>query len=66
MQDVIDVYNRHKLPGVSTTFVYNNYIYPQFRISITTLYSYLATPVKKQLKEIGQPVNQLSLFSPQQ
>ena len=62
MQDVIECYTRHKQPGVSTAYVYRNYIFPQFRISIATLYIYLSTPVNKQLKELEASSNQLQLF----
>jgi len=62
MQIVIDTYNRHKQPGVSTAYVYREYIYPTYHISIATLYNYLATPVKKELKEFEKKPKQLNVF----
>ncbi len=52
MQRVIEVYQKHKLPGVSTAYVYRTFIFPEFHISLATLYIYLGTPVNKELKNI--------------
>ena len=62
MQDVVECYNRHKLPGVTTAHVYRTHIFPQFRISLSTLYIYLATPVSRELKKLNDAPNQLQLF----
>lgn len=51
MKQVLEVYNREKKEGVSTVHVYRTYIYPQFHISINTLYNILSTPVQKLLKD---------------
>ncbi len=50
MQDIVAVYLREKKPGVSTAYVYREFIYPKFHISRATLYTYLATPIAKQIK----------------
>ncbi len=61
MQDVIEAYLAAKTEDNTTKWVYKWVIYPQFRISISTLYTYLRTPVKKLLKELdakeSAPVN---------
>lgn len=54
MKHVLEVYNREKKDGVSTIYVYRTYIFPQFHISINTLYNILATPVQKLLKDDDQ------------
>jgi hypothetical protein len=54
MQEVIEVYCREMRPGTSSIYVYNAFIKPRFHISLTTLYAYLATPVKRQIKEENQ------------
>ncbi len=51
MQDILDIYIREKKDGISTAHVYRTHIYPVYRISITTLYNYISTPVFKLLKE---------------
>ncbi len=51
MKDVLDLYLQEKKPGISTAYVYRTFIYPRYRISMTTLYKYLSTPVTKLLKE---------------
>jgi hypothetical protein len=50
--DVLDVYKKHKVDGVSTAYVYRTYIKDRFRISIQTLYVYLATPAEKELQKV--------------
>jgi len=60
MQQVIDTYNMHKQPGVSTAYVYRTFIYPVYHISIATLYNYLSTPIKKQLRQFNH--KQMELF----
>ena len=62
MQRVIEIYQKHKLPGVSTAHVYRNYIYPEFHISNATLYNYLGTPISRELKQMEQIRPQLQLF----
>jgi hypothetical protein len=50
MQEIVEVYCREKKPGISTAFVYRNYIRPRYHISLTTLYVYLSIPITRQLK----------------
>jgi hypothetical protein len=52
MQDVVDAYLAAKTEDNSVSSVYRKVIRPRFRISRTTLYAYLNTPIKKQLKEL--------------
>ena len=58
MQDVIEVYLAEKKPGISTAYVYRTFIEPRFHITSCTLYRYLSTPVKKELREEIQRVAQ--------
>lgn len=65
VKSVIDVYLKFKTDGNTTTYVYREYIYPRYHISMATLYNYLATPVDKLLKQEDiMPANkkQLQLF----
>lgn len=60
---VLEVYNEKINEDVPVTVVWRKYIYPQFHISRRTLYTILATPVEKELKEIkAQEDSQVSLF----
>jgi len=52
MQDVIDAFLAAKTEDNTVSWVYRKVIRPKFRISRTTLYTYLNTNVKKQLKEL--------------
>ena len=52
MQMVIDAYLAAKTPDKSVQWVYRHIIFPNFRISRSTLYNYLNTPVKRMLKEL--------------
>ncbi len=60
---VVDLYNKHYSEDIPTTVILRKYIYPQFAISRTTLYTILNTPIEKELKEI-QAIedSQLSMF----
>lgn len=51
---IVDIYNRHKTEDIPTTRVLKTYIYPTYPISRATLYTILATPVDKLLKEAEQ------------
>jgi len=50
MQEVVEVYCREKKDGISTAYVYREFIHKQFHISIKTLYNYLGTPISRELK----------------
>lgn len=47
---VVDEYKKHEHPGVSSAYIWRNYIFPVYHISLSTFYEYLATPVEKLLK----------------
>lgn len=51
---VQDAYLKHQKEGVTTRSIYKNYIYPEFLISIATMYNYLGKNVRKDLKEFGE------------
>ena len=57
MKDVIEEYRKHEHPGVSSAFIYREYIYPKFHLSATRFYDCLSTPVDKLLKEIENEEN---------
>lgn len=52
MQVVIEDYLAAKTEDNSLAEVHRRVIYPKYRISRSTLYNYLSTPVKKLLKEL--------------
>lgn len=62
MKLVVELYKKHKQPGVSTAYVFRTYIEPLYPMSISTLYNYLSTPIEKELKQIGTEKAQISLF----
>lgn len=51
-----ELYNekRKEHPHTPTTKILENYIYPVFFISRTTLYEVLATPITTQLRELEE------------
>jgi len=59
---VVELYKKHKQPGVSTAYVFRTYIEPYYPMSISTLYNYLATPVEKELKQMENEKPQITLF----
>lgn len=38
--------------GITQRYIYENYIYPTFRISRSTFYSYLSVPASRELKRL--------------
>ena len=66
MKKVCEVYQKQKLSGASTAYIYRTFIFPEFHISIATLYIYLSTPIAKELKELdakdAHKRQQLSIF----
>jgi hypothetical protein len=50
--DIQTVTLEHTRRGVSQEFVYNDIIYPRYRISKRTYYRYLKENAKKELKEL--------------
>lgn len=62
-RDVLDVYLKHKEYDTPDTVIWRKHIYPRFHISRRTLYTILATPVRKELKKIKAiEDSQLKLF----
>jgi len=66
LQRIIDIQNltlEHTHKGVTQEYVYNNIIYPLYKISRSTYYSYLGTPAKRELKDMNlNQKRQLQLF----
>lgn len=52
--DVQRITREHTDKGVSQIYVYRNYIWPAYRISIATFYNYLSTPAARELKKIEE------------
>lgn len=50
--DVQNLYQKHKLEGVTHVHVYRTYIYPAYKISMRTLDQYLQVPAVAELKKI--------------
>lgn len=62
-KDVLDVYLEKKEYDIPDTVIWRKYIYPKFHISRRTLYTILATPVKRELKKIQEiKEQQLNIF----
>lgn len=53
IKDVQELYLLHKKDELTTRFVHKTYIYPIYKISIATLYNYLATNVRKELRQMS-------------
>ena len=66
--DVQKLYNKHKVDGVTTAYVFRTYIKPVYHITIQTLYVYLNTRAEHELKtllkskEQKSNVSQLKMF----
>ena len=54
MQEIVNLYCLEKKPGVSTAYVYRNFIRPKYHISLNTLYIYLSIPINLQIKEADE------------
>lgn len=63
MVDIQNITTEHTKRGVSQEHVFKTIVYPTYRISRRTYYSYLSTPAKMDLKKM-QAIDQLqaSLF----
>lgn len=60
LERIIEIQNitlEHTGRGVSQEWVFNNVIFPRFRISKATYYVYLATPAKRELRELLERIN---------
>jgi hypothetical protein len=63
MVDVQRITLEHTSRGVTQEYVYNELIYPTYRISRRTYYSYLSTPAKRDLEKLRAAKQmQTSLF----
>ena len=70
VRDIQDIYMQHHTRGCTDKFIYQNHIYPTYKIGRTTFYNYLATPAVKELKELEESMRlereerarQLSMF----
>jgi hypothetical protein len=64
--DVQELYRKHSknFDGESdATWIYENVIFPKYRISRSLFYEFLKTPAAKLLKEMDEPnKKQLALF----
>lgn len=54
VKDIQDIYLHHHERGCTDKFIYQNHIYPTYKIGRTTFYNYLATPAVKELKELEE------------
>lgn len=54
VKDIQDIYLQHHVRGCTDKFIYQNHIYPTYKIGRTTFYNYLATPAVKELKELEE------------
>jgi hypothetical protein len=52
VQQVQEVYVQYKNDSNTTRYVYKNYIWPRWNISMSTLYNYLTVNVKKELRQM--------------
>lgn len=66
MIDVQTIYRQHSKNydgGCTDKWIYENLIFPTYRISRATFYEYLGTNAKKELKDLLEHrENQLTLF----
>jgi len=69
LQRVVDIQNTYKKHskhfdgGCSDKYIYEQIVFPIYRISRSTFYEYLKTPAAKQLKQLeDEERKQLQLF----
>jgi len=58
-KDILDLYLQHKNEDIPVVRVWRKYIYPQYYISRSTLYTILSTPVINELRKVE---DELGLF----
>ena len=51
-KQILELYKEKKTEDIPTTVIWRKYIYPQYFISRTTLYTILGTPVNRELQKI--------------
>lgn len=57
LKKIVDIQNltlEYKKKGVTQKWLYENVVYPTYRISRTTFYVYLNTPAKMLLKKMEE------------
>ena len=54
VKEVNELYKEKQRIGLSTEYIYRTFIEPQYHISRSTLYDWLAIPYEKQLREIAE------------
>lgn len=54
IRNVCNLYREHKKEGVSTIYIYRRIIYPQYPISLATLYNYLSIPIERKERELQE------------
>lgn len=52
----------HTKKGVTQEWVYKNLIFPQYRISRSSFYSYLGCNAKQELRRLSTEPKQMQLF----
>ena len=50
--EVQTIYVEHSKRGATGKWIFNELIYPKYKISRSTFYNYLGTNAKKELKEL--------------
>ena len=71
VKDIQDIYTAHHAHGCTDKYIYQNHIYPTYKIGRTTFYNYLAIPAMRELRELEEKMrlekeaaaNQLNIFS---
>lgn len=64
VKEVNELYIGKQKIGLSTEYIYRNFVAPQFHISRATLYNYLTIPYDRQLKEIEKRENAIKQQNP--
>ena len=54
VKDIQEIYTQYHARGCTDTYIYQNYIYPTYKIGRTTFYNYLSTPAVRDLKELEE------------
>jgi hypothetical protein len=65
IKSVVNEYKKYEHPGVPAAYIWREYIFPTYHISLSTFYDYLGTPVDRLLKarcnKPEEPSNQLKI-----
>ncbi|MBE9487983.1 MAG: hypothetical protein IMY73_02265 [Bacteroidetes bacterium] len=60
--DIQDIVLKNSKRGVTQKWIYENIVYPQYRISRATYYNYLGINAKAKLRKVNEIINQPTLF----